>query len=86
MAQAAGESVARRRMSNIVAMLILFRIQNTQNRNTAALQLKLDELLRAVDGAHNAFILAPESGSNHIAALAVAPKLVLAFAESRCYY
>src|SRR4051812_10719940 len=42
--------------SNIVAMLMLFLIQNTQNRESAALQLKLDELLRAVHGAQNAFI------------------------------
>jgi hypothetical protein len=30
--------------------------QNTQNRDSAALQLKVDELLRAVRGAQNAFI------------------------------
>jgi low affinity Fe/Cu permease len=43
-------------LSNIVAMLMLFLIQNTQNRETSALQLKVDELLRAVRGAENAFI------------------------------
>ena len=43
-------------VSNIVAMLMLFLIQNTQNRESAALQLKADELLRAVRGAQNAFI------------------------------
>jgi low affinity Fe/Cu permease len=43
-------------LSNIVAMLMLFLIQNTQNRDTAALQLKVDELLRAMSGAQNAFI------------------------------
>jgi low affinity Fe/Cu permease len=43
-------------ISNIVAMLMLFLIQNTQNRESAALQLKADELLRAVRGAQNAFI------------------------------
>ena len=43
-------------LSNIVAMLMLFLIQNTQNRESAALQLKADELLRAVRGAQNAFI------------------------------
>jgi low affinity Fe/Cu permease len=43
-------------LSNIVAMLMLFLIQNTQNRDTAALQLKLDELLRAMHGAQNSFI------------------------------
>ena len=43
-------------LSNIVSMLMLFLIQNTQNRESAALQLKADELLRAVRGAQNAFI------------------------------
>jgi len=43
-------------ISNIVAMLMLFLIQNTQNRESAALQLKVDELLRAMRGAQNAFI------------------------------
>jgi len=43
-------------LSNIVAMLMLFLIQNTQNRESAALQLKADELLRAMRGAQNSFI------------------------------
>lgn len=43
-------------VSNIVAMLMLFLIQNTQNRESAALQLKADELLRAVRGAQDSFI------------------------------
>jgi low affinity Fe/Cu permease len=43
-------------VTNIVSMLMVFLIQNTQNRESAALQLKIDELLRAVSGAQNAFI------------------------------
>lgn len=43
-------------VTNIIAMLMLFLIQNTQNRESAALQLKADELLRAMRGAQNAFI------------------------------
>jgi low affinity Fe/Cu permease len=43
-------------VTNIVSMLMVFLIQNTQNRESTALQLKVDELLRAVRGAHNAFI------------------------------
>ena len=43
-------------VTNIVSMLMVFLIQNTQNRESAALQLKVDELLRASKGAQNAFI------------------------------
>ncbi len=43
-------------LTNIVCMLMIFLIQNTQNRESAALQLKVDELLRAVRGAQNSFI------------------------------
>jgi low affinity Fe/Cu permease len=43
-------------VTNIVSMLMVFLIQNTQNREGTALQLKMDELLRAVRGAQNSFI------------------------------
>jgi len=43
-------------VTNIVSMLMVFLVQNTQNRESSALQLKIDELLRAVRGAQNAFI------------------------------
>lgn len=39
--------------TTIVTFLMVFVIQNTQNRETQALQLKLDELIRAVEAARN---------------------------------
>ena len=42
--------------TTIVTFLMVFLIQNTQNRDGAAVQLKLDELIRAVAGAHNALL------------------------------
>lgn len=40
-------------ITSIVTFLMVFLMQSTQTRDTAALQLKLDELIRAVDGAEN---------------------------------
>ena len=42
--------------TTIITFLMVFLIQNTQNRDSAAIQAKLDELLRAVDGARGQFI------------------------------
>src|SRR6266566_7915501 len=42
--------------TTIVTFLMVFLIQNTQNRDSEAVQIKLDELLRATKGCHNAVL------------------------------
>src|ERR1700748_3631288 len=42
--------------TTIVTFLMVFLIQNTQNRDAKAIHLKLDELIRAVQGARNQLV------------------------------
>ncbi len=52
-----------------VTFLIAFLLQNTQNRDTRALQLKLDELLRSTVGARSQLIQLEELDDDRLDAL-----------------
>jgi low affinity Fe/Cu permease len=57
--------------TTIVTFLMVFLIQNTQNRDSAAMHLKVDELLRAVKGAETALVNLedlPEEELDHLKA------------------
>lgn len=50
--------------TTIVTFLMVFLIQNTQNRDNEATHLKLDELIRSIEGAHNALLGVEELNEN----------------------
>jgi low affinity Fe/Cu permease len=43
-------------VANIITFLMIFLIRNAQNRESEAVQLKLDELIRATKAAHNSLL------------------------------
>lgn len=56
-------------MTTIVTFLMVFLIQNTQNRDTRAVHLKLDELIRAVKGARLHLLESEELNDSEIEAM-----------------
>src|ERR1041384_4632627 len=53
----------------IVTFLMVFLIQNTQNRDSRAIHLKLDELIRALQGARNTLVNLEEMSDEELDAL-----------------
>jgi low affinity Fe/Cu permease len=59
-------SLAINTVTTIITFLMVFVIQNTQNRDSKAIHLKLDELIRAVPDARNEFMEAEEEDLDEI--------------------
>ncbi|MGH2615242.1 MAG: low affinity iron permease family protein [Thermomicrobiales bacterium] len=55
--------------TTIITFLMVFLIQNTQNRDAKAMQLKLDELIRAIETADDAIIPAEDETDEELAEL-----------------
>lgn len=55
--------------TTIVTFLMVFLIQNTQNRDSAAIHLKLDELIGATDQADNQLMLAEDATDDELETL-----------------
>jgi len=56
--------------TTVVTFLIVFLIQNTQNRDARALHLKLDEVIRSIHSAHNNMIDIEKLSDGELAKLA----------------
>jgi len=52
--------------TTIVTFLMVFLIQNTQNRDARAIHLKLDELIRGLEGPRNSLVLLEEASDEEI--------------------
>jgi low affinity Fe/Cu permease len=55
--------------TTIVTFLMVFLIQNTQNRDALAMHLKLDELIKSIEAADNAVIRAEDETDEELAEL-----------------
>jgi low affinity Fe/Cu permease len=55
--------------TTVVTFLMVFLIQNTQNRDARAMHLKLDEIIRSIEAADNAIIQAEDETDEELAEL-----------------
>jgi low affinity Fe/Cu permease len=69
--------------TTIVTFLMVFLIQNSQNRDAAAMQAKLDELLRAVESAREGFVGIEHRTDEEIEELRAALEREVAGAEDK---
>lgn len=74
--------------TTILTFLMVFLIQATQNRDSAAIQIKLDEIIRSLEGAHNAVIDLEEMDEDdlvkmHASYLALAERAHLALERGK---
>ena len=69
--------------TTIITFLMVFLIQNTQNRDARALHLKLDEIIRSLKAAHNDMINIEKLSDGELAALAKKYEAIREEFESR---
>ncbi len=69
--------------TTIITFLMVFLIQNTQNRDTVAMQLKLDELIRATKGAHLSLLDLEELEEKELAAFVCQYEALAAMAREQ---
>jgi low affinity Fe/Cu permease len=69
--------------TTIVTFLMVFLIQNTQNRDARAIHLKLDEVIRSIESAHNDLIDIEKLSDRELEALAARYELIREQYEKR---
>lgn len=69
--------------TTIITFLMVFLIQNSQNRDAAAMQAKLDELIRALDPAREQFIGIEHRSANEVERIRAALEEEVAHAEGK---
>jgi len=69
--------------TTIVTFLMVFLIQNTQNRDSQAMHLKMDEIIRAMEGAHNRLISLEDADEEMLDKMAQRYRALAESAEKR---